>query len=50
MSLLLNAQNAAMEDASCKCGLAVRSNRIVGGTETEVNEYPWQIAMTRAGV
>lgn len=34
----------------CYCGLAQRSKRIVGGSQTEVNEYPWQAAViTRSG-
>ena len=27
--------------ASCECGKAMRSKRITGGHETEINEYPW---------
>merc|ERR1712106_655808 len=30
--------------AGCKCGVK-RTSRIVGGTETEVNEYPWMAAI-----
>merc|ERR1712211_15010 len=33
----------------CKCGLAQRRTRIVGGVETEVNEWPWQAGMVWSG-
>jgi len=37
------------ETSDCFCGLAQRTTRIVGGTVTEVNEYPWQAGLVSAG-
>jgi len=37
------------ETKECNCGLAVRAKRIVGGEETEVSEYPWQVGMVSTG-
>ncbi|XP_034194790.2 trypsin-1 [Osmia lignaria lignaria] len=33
----------------CKCGLANTQRRIVGGVETQVNQYPWMALMTFRG-
>merc|ERR1711874_726862 len=30
-----------MRAATCKCGIKVGANRIVGGIEAKVNEFPW---------
>ena len=35
--------------SECQCGLAKRSKRIVGGEQTEVNEYPWMVGLVNKG-
>eukprot|EP00095_Tigriopus_kingsejongensis_P006391 maker-scaffold117_size339417-snap-gene-2.17 protein:Tk06391 transcript:maker-scaffold117_size339417-snap-gene-2.17-mRNA-1 annotation:"serine protease" len=35
------------EESVCRCGRINRRKRIIGGTETRVNEYPWQVALVK---
>jgi len=42
------ATTAAVPD-DCKCGLAQRATRVVGGQTTEVNEWPWQAGIVTKG-
>ncbi|XP_068231254.1 transmembrane protease serine 9-like [Palaemon carinicauda] len=44
------AQPSDVEGAPCEpCGTVNRGIRIVGGVETQINEYPWQVAIVYAG-
>lgn len=33
----------------CKCGIINTKNRIVGGEETQVNQYPWMVVLLYSG-
>lgn len=32
-------------NGDCRCGIVNKASRIVGGTSTDVNEYPWQVGL-----
>jgi hypothetical protein len=42
------APGATTSAGGCKCGVK-RTTRIVGGSETEINEYPWMVSVADAG-
>jgi len=41
--------NPPAPSGKCVCGKTNRATRIVGGVTTEVNEYPWQVALVGRG-
>jgi len=45
-SIAVAATSAASVAGSCKCGIKKVGTRIVGGSPTEVNEYPWMAGLS----
>ena len=37
------------EMTNCQCGIAKPTQKIVGGNETRINEYPWMVGMVKKG-
>ena len=41
----MDAQDSKRTIRTCNCGIPNRGTRIVGGIETEANEFPWQVSI-----
>ena len=39
-------EEPAEPSSDCRCGVANRANKIVGGNFAEKNEYPWHVGLT----
>ena len=45
-SQALTAPSPDTRAATCKCGVQGGANRIVGGVEAKVNEFPWVASLS----